>query len=240
MRNKDDAKILYYAKKIKAIQLLGSKCENCGENNIFVLEFHHKNRDDKEINISKIRECRWSTIEKEIKKCKLLCGNCHSELHFNENLSYDKRRNTKNILVEIKGKKCEKCGYEKCNGALTFHHKNGNENKIFNISNINERLNNIEEINEKIIQEIEKCALLCRNCHLIEHVDLDFFEKNKVEIYFKVKNYREIKSKVSRDKVLDLYLIGIKPSIIAKKLNVAKSTISGCLKELKDNGRLTD
>ena len=74
--------ILIWAKKLKAIKLLGGECEYCGDNNIFHLVFHHKK--DKLYNINDIKSYRWDIIEKEIKKCSLLCHNCHNELHHPE------------------------------------------------------------------------------------------------------------------------------------------------------------
>ena len=38
-----------------------------------------------------------------------------------------RRRELKHKLVEYKGGKCEKCGYNKCIGALEFHHINEDE-----------------------------------------------------------------------------------------------------------------
>ena len=43
------------------------------------------------------------------------------------------RKRTKIKLIEYKGGKCEICGYDKCNRALQFHHKNPLE-KDFSIS----------------------------------------------------------------------------------------------------------
>ena len=43
-------KVLSYAKKYKAIELLGGKCEFCGEDRFFRLSFHHpdENKEDKD------------------------------------------------------------------------------------------------------------------------------------------------------------------------------------------------
>lgn len=63
-------------------------CELCGENRIWVLDFHHKDRKDKENNINDMIKNRNSikTIQKEIDKCDVLCSNCHRELHYFEKL----------------------------------------------------------------------------------------------------------------------------------------------------------
>ena len=58
------------------------------------------------------------------------CKKCSSD-----NVS-KRRREIKRILVDYKGGKCEKCGYDKCIDALEFHHIDKNE-KNFGISNGN-------------------------------------------------------------------------------------------------------
>lgn len=65
---------------IKARNLLGGKCSNCGYNKCSAaLEFHHIS-DNKEFTIAGAKYS-WNKLEKEIKKCILLCSNCHRELH---------------------------------------------------------------------------------------------------------------------------------------------------------------
>ena len=69
-----------------------------------------------------------------------------------------KRRNkTKEILIEYKGGKCEICGYDKNYSALEFHHLDPNE-KDFTISKKNSSWENIKK-------ELDKCILVCANCH---------------------------------------------------------------------------
>lgn len=72
----------------------------------------------------------------------------------------DWRRNTKERLIEYKGGKCEICGYsKKCPGAYDFHHINPGE-KEFGIS----RSGKCRKY-EDLIAEVDKCQLLCKNCH---------------------------------------------------------------------------
>lgn len=44
-----------------------------------ILEFHHKNPKEKEINICAVRDL--TRIKKEILKCELVCPNCHRWFH---------------------------------------------------------------------------------------------------------------------------------------------------------------
>ncbi len=174
---------LRWAKKIRAINFLGGKCKKCGNNDVMVLEFHHLK--DKDLNISKMKGSRWSLIEKELKKCILLCANCHSETH------YINSRGCKlkdDILMELNIKpQCVKCGYRGNNlKSLCFHHK---KEKIFNISSALAR--KVKDCSvQDIIDEIQKCDILCRNCHVTEH-SFYKFNKTKPIIYEKVKNHKE-------------------------------------------------
>lgn len=57
-------------------------CENCGENRAWVLDFHHVNPDEKEIEIGHLsRLASKKKLLSEMKKCKVLCSNCHRDLH---------------------------------------------------------------------------------------------------------------------------------------------------------------
>jgi hypothetical protein len=70
-----------------------------------------------------------------------------------------RRKKIKELAVEYKGGKCERCGYNKYIGALEFHHKDPNE-KDFLIS----RKGHCTSW-EKIKKELDKCILVCANCH---------------------------------------------------------------------------
>ena len=68
--------------KKKAIRLLGGKCTRCGYDKcIAALDFHHIDGKMKDYEISKIIS-NWVKMKQEIKKCVLLCSNCHREEHY--------------------------------------------------------------------------------------------------------------------------------------------------------------
>jgi DNA-binding CsgD family transcriptional regulator len=67
------------------------------------------------------------------------------------------KRNLKKSLVDYKGSKCEICGYDKCIEALEFHHLDPTK-KDFSIST---KLFGIE----KMKKEVDKCLMVCSNCH---------------------------------------------------------------------------
>ena len=60
-----------------------SVCERCGEKRWYVLDFHHRDPKDKVRSIPLM--CTNQTIDsikKEIRKCVVLCSNCHREVHY--------------------------------------------------------------------------------------------------------------------------------------------------------------
>lgn len=67
------------------------------------------------------------------------------------------REKNKQILHKLKINGCAICGYNKCDMALEFHHANP-KNKKYNV--------NKDTIFKKgLIDELNKCILLCANCH---------------------------------------------------------------------------
>ncbi len=69
-----------------------------------------------------------------------------------------RRRKIKVLAIEYKGGKCEICGYNKYVGALDMHHVRGV--KKFTIGN-----DGYTHSWSEIKKELDKCILLCSNCH---------------------------------------------------------------------------
>ena len=87
-----------------------------------------------------------------------------------------KRNEFKQKCVEYKGGSC-KCGYNKCLAALEFHHRDPNE-KDFSISSM--MLTSVTPMPwELVSKELDKCDLLCTNCHREEHYKI-IQEKYKI------------------------------------------------------------
>jgi len=68
------------------------------------------------------------------------------------------RRRVKRKLVTEAGGQCAVCGYNRCVGALQFHHRNPAE-KTFALSD-----NGVARNLALARQEVSKCILLCANC----------------------------------------------------------------------------
>ena len=61
------------------------KCGVCGEDRYWVLDFHHRDPNEKDLEVSTlVRNCHKEKILLEISKCDVLCSNCHRDLHFRE------------------------------------------------------------------------------------------------------------------------------------------------------------
>jgi len=66
--------------KEKAVSLFGGKCSGCGYNKCArALEFHHADPTIKVRDAHGFRHYRWEVYWEEVKKCTLLCANCHRE-----------------------------------------------------------------------------------------------------------------------------------------------------------------
>ncbi len=65
----------------------------------------------------------------------------------------------KKKLVSFKGGVCQVCGYSRCLVVLDFHHID-ESTKEFELSQ-----RGLTRSWEKIINEAEKCLLVCSNCH---------------------------------------------------------------------------
>jgi len=61
-------------------------CEDCGNADPRVLDLHHRDGSDKEGEIASMKvRVGWKRLEEEMKKCDVLCANCHRIRHAEEN-----------------------------------------------------------------------------------------------------------------------------------------------------------
>ncbi len=73
-----------------------------------------------------------------------------------------RRRLVKLKAIEYKGGQCQNCGYNKCPDVLEFHHLDPTI-KGFRIGS------GATKAWKTIKQELDKCVLLCANCHRETH-----------------------------------------------------------------------
>lgn len=73
-------KLKYNENRRKIYEYLSQhSCIDCGESDPIVLEFDHRDGEDKVECVSNLlyRFKRWESILKEIEKCEVRCANCH-------------------------------------------------------------------------------------------------------------------------------------------------------------------
>jgi len=71
-----------YRNRDLGISLLGGQCSVCGyKKSISALEFHHIEDENKDPSFKSLRGWSKSRLKNELKKCILLCSNCHREEH---------------------------------------------------------------------------------------------------------------------------------------------------------------
>lgn len=83
------------------------------------------------------------------------CRTCQSKL--NEQNRVQRRLEGISYL----GGKCAYCGYDKCRAALEFHHLDPDEKDPVGLDPARSK--------KKFFEELDKCILLCSNCHREEH-----------------------------------------------------------------------
>jgi len=87
---------------------------------------------------------------------KTICRDCWNKYCCNYNVK------KKEKAIEYLGGCCQKCKYNEYYGALEFHHINPDE-KEFTWKTLRHRSWKV------ICEELDKCMLLCANCHREEH-----------------------------------------------------------------------
>jgi len=69
--------------KARAVAYMGVACSACGRSgHQAIFEFHHRDSSEKEFGITSDGiPRRWERILSELRKCVMLCANCHREVH---------------------------------------------------------------------------------------------------------------------------------------------------------------
>ena len=236
MKKSDSGYAVRWAKKIKAVRMMGGKCVDCGETSPFVLDFHH-NSCIKEQNVGvALHRQRLGDALEEASKCCLLCASCHMERHSAEYLSADGRaQEAKKNAIEVLGKPaCSECGHTTSTlASLEFHHVGGKGS--FLLSNAFCRKHAVSA--EDLLLELGKCVLLCRNCHRIKSVDSEKFQRLLPDIEKRIEGGIRVKKRINVEAILREYKDGRGVCFIARKLGYNKSTVSTILKRMGMEGR---
>ena len=150
------------------------KCKKCGEifssrikidgkskvlgNRKYCLSCSPYNQhNNKRLDIASARTCSICGRKYEYSR-----GKGHTFQKCNSCLVNQRKQERKIQAIAYKGGQCAVCGYNRCPNALAFHHLNG-QDKLFGISGSHALSW------DKIRQELDKCILLCMNCHTEYH-----------------------------------------------------------------------
>jgi len=86
-----------------------------------------------------------------------------------------RRKKIRQSAIDYKGGRCQSCGYDYCIEAMEFHHLDPSE-KDFGISQKGYTRSWV-----RIKEELDKCILLCANCHREVHAGLQLPRVTVVE-----------------------------------------------------------
>ena len=75
----------------------------------------------------------------------------------------ERQRKYKQLAIDYKGGKCQLCGYDKYPGALEFHHLDPTKKDVEASKFSRNPLEGAQR------EELDKCVLLCSNCHREVH-----------------------------------------------------------------------
>lgn len=124
-----------------------------------------------------LKMCKWLSSFTQTGKPEYRprCRDCHNKYLSrvrkaqrprNTTLALDRKYVAKQRCVDYLGGRCVRCGYERCIKALTFHHRDP-ATKRFTVSQM------LDASWAVLSVELDKCDLLCFNCHMEEHCKLD-------------------------------------------------------------------
>lgn len=85
------------------------------------------------------------------------CKSCMSDV------TIDRQRKFKKDCIAYKGGKCQDCEFTGYEGVFDFHHLDPDQ-KDFEISRFRSM-----KFDDRAKSELDKCVLLCSNCHRIRH-----------------------------------------------------------------------
>lgn len=155
-------------------------CQCCGEDDPACLDCHHRNQSEKEMAVGRMITYGYGKqkLRDELQKCDVLCANCHRKEHATaapateeggdvdqtgRQDGTDDSRLREWVTEYKRARGCTKCD-EIDPHCLVFHHEGAKRATIT-------RMVADGYPGEEVRTEIEKCVLLCANCHRQEHFE---------------------------------------------------------------------
>jgi hypothetical protein len=126
---------------------------------------------------NQLKMCKWSSsfTQTGVPEYKTRCNDCHNQYLSDlrkaqrplvTSQALDRKFIAKKKCVDYLGGQCVRCGYDRRIKAMTFHHRDP-ALKGFTVSQMLDRSWTV------LVAELDKCDLMCFNCHMEEHCSLD-------------------------------------------------------------------
>jgi len=122
-------------------------------------EYYHKNKEKRTKKIHTYQKKNRNYLNQKKTEYNL----AHKKETKIRNKKYHRER--KKLLHELKINGCSICGYNTYDSCLEFHHVNPKD-KSFSL-----KAETMSHPPDKIVNEIHKCILLCKNCHFEIHAE---------------------------------------------------------------------
>jgi len=134
--------------------------------------------------------------------------------------------------INFLGGSCKHCGTTDIH-VLDFHHID-----MLEKDNTISRLLKSSWDNLKV--ELQKCILLCANCHRKLHTDINFYNINSDKINEMVKTGIFVIKKITDEELITLIRKGLSQRGIARKYKMAKTTIQFRIRQLLEKGLIKE
>jgi fructose-1,6-bisphosphatase len=148
------------------------KCKKCGKEKP-TSEFH-KDRGTKDglTPKCKVCNCEQSSMWKSKNKTKIKEYRTNNKEYI-KTVKKENQKSIRNKCLEYKGSCCEDCGkeftYPESKGLYDFHHTNP-QTKTESITKL---ISSKKFGFNRLIEELDKCVLLCKPCHIKRHKDFN-------------------------------------------------------------------
>ncbi|QPV64725.1 hypothetical protein I7X12_09030 [Halosimplex litoreum] len=157
-------------------------CVDCGESDPACLDFHHRDSAEKEMAVTDLithghgREA----LRREFEKCDVVCANCHRRRHDRRPAVVgraDGPRTKRERLRRWSHERRAERGCRRCSETdpvcLQFHHSDPDEKS----GSVGQLISDGAEESE-VRTEVDRCVVLCANCHRREHFAPPTVEEN--------------------------------------------------------------
>ena len=113
--------------------------------------------------MSTCQTCDGPLTGRQTKFCCRKCKNDNfNSIHQTYEVQQERGLKNKIKLLEMKGSKCQNCGYDKNYASLCFHHARDKKFALDLRQCANRSFTSL-------IEESNKCVVLCHNCHMEHH-----------------------------------------------------------------------